>query len=389
MENSMNLCGPTRFLHDETRLSRRELLRATSLTAALALTQRLPEAWAGDTNQSSTQPAGHAAELKPRDAFQGIFEAMKQFPLVALCERHQLQEEHDFLTAMLFRPDLPAGLTDVVVEFGNAQYQDIADSYILKCKPVANARLEKIWRYTIGGGVVWDAPVYAQFFRTVRAVNWMRPASRRLRVLLGDPAFDHAKVKGQAEKPYVLSVAGDRDSHFAQVVEREVLAKDRRALLIAGSGHLLRGVKDDHTNQPNAVTLLDKTHHGKIFVIEPLFLPPAQAGKERSSREQSILKWSRPSLASLSGTWLGASPGPMAHRAVTPDSSLYAAQADAVLYLGAGENLTVSRADPALYQGGEYADELNRMKKVAAELGLTVNLDGLPAAKAGPRYLKD
>ena len=37
-----------------------------------------------------------------------------------------------------------------------------------------------------------------------------------------------------------------RDAHYAGVVEREVLAKGGRALLIAGDGHLLRGLTADH-----------------------------------------------------------------------------------------------------------------------------------------------
>jgi hypothetical protein len=78
-------------------------------------------------------------------------------------------------------------LTDIVVEFGNALHQDIADRFILEGKPVADADLQKIWRHTIGGNVLWDAPVYAQFFRSVRAVNALRPPKQRLRVLLGDP----------------------------------------------------------------------------------------------------------------------------------------------------------------------------------------------------------
>src|SRR5207237_598693 len=84
---------------------------------------------------------------------------------------------------------------------------------LLGAQPVANADLAQIWRFTIGGGVDWDAPVYEQFFRAVRAVNWMRPPSRRLRVLLGDPPFDYRRVRGVADKGYVLAMMEQRDAH--------------------------------------------------------------------------------------------------------------------------------------------------------------------------------
>jgi hypothetical protein len=106
---------------------------------------------------------------------------------------------------------------------------------------VANADVEQIWRTAVGGITEWDAPVYAQFFRTVRAVNWMLPPQRRIRVLLGDPPIDWSRVHGIVDAGYVLSFLAQRDAHYA-VVEREVVQKGRQALLIAGNDHLLRGL---------------------------------------------------------------------------------------------------------------------------------------------------
>jgi hypothetical protein len=237
--------------------------------------------------------------------------------------------------------------------------------------------------------VLWDAPVYEQFFRTVRAVNWMQPPARRLRVLRGDPAFDHGKVRGAADKEYVFSVVAERDRYYAGVVEKEVLSQGRRALLLAGRGHLLHGVRDDKTGQPNAASLLDKSHPGKLYVIEPLVSVSGPSERDgRAPREQAIARWPRPSLASLEGTWLGAAPGPLAHRAIHPAAARFAAQADAVLYLGPGEVLTASRPEPGIYESGEYARELDRLRQLAAQFGVRANLDGVSSARAGPRYFE-
>jgi hypothetical protein len=71
---------------------------------------------------------------------------------------------------------------------------------------------------------------------------------------------------------------------------------------------------------------------------------------------------------------------------MSPEGALFAAQADAVLYLGPPELWTASRPDAAIYQCGEYAEELNRMKEVAAQLRIRANLDGLKNAQAGPLF---
>jgi hypothetical protein len=103
--------------------------------------------------------------------------------------------------------------------------------------------------------------------------------------------------------------------------------------------------------------------------------------------ETELTAWPRPSLALLAGTWLGAQPMP--HRALDP-SSTYGAQVDAVLWLGPESLLTASRADPALYQCGDYATELRRRSEVLSLIeGQPVDLiaEGLQLATAGPGYL--
>ncbi len=348
---------------------------------------------------SPTHGLGAAgANLKPVAPLPAILAALDRYPLVAVCERHLLQEMHDFYGALLRHPALPGKITDVVVEFGNALHQDLADRFILGNEPVSRSDLARLWRFTIGGGVYWDAPVYEQLFRTVRAVNWMLPPRQRIRVLLGDPPFDHSKVRGAADKGYVLSMQQQRDAHYAAVVENEVLRKGRRALLIAGSNHLLRGITDQSTPpQPNAATRLAQRHPGALYVVDLLVLPPgAQTNPLTQRAAANVAHWPRPALAALAGTWLGAttqSAEPWINSAVylagTTAARRYGAQADAVLYLGPSERLTASQADPAIYQCGAYRAELQRLSHVATQIeGQPVDLvaEGLRRSQAGPSW---
>ncbi|HWE60476.1 MAG TPA: hypothetical protein VHB98_02075, partial [Chloroflexota bacterium] len=295
-------------------LARRTLLRQTAAVAAGSLVAgavdassrgRTPAAAAGGMQQR--ERAAHGTDLQPQEAIGSILAALDRFPLVALGERHLIQEMHDLYTALLRHPALPGKVDDIVVEFGNALYQDIADRFILGDQPIARADLARIWRFTIGGGVYWDAPVYEQFFRTVRAVNWMGPPARRIRVLLGDPPFDHRTVRGVRDTAYAVSVQEQRDAHYAGVVEREVLHRGRRALLIAGSDHLLRGIHDHSTPpRPNAVSLLVPRHPRALYVVDTLVLPPGAQEDPLVQRAQAnVAHWPRPAIAQLAGTWLG------------------------------------------------------------------------------------
>jgi hypothetical protein len=103
--------------------------------------------------------------------------------LVGIGETHGLQNHHDVLDLLLTDPRLPNIVDDIVIEFGNALYQDTIDRFI-KGESVDNVDLRRVWRDTTQSPLMtFDQPVYEQFFRTVRAVNWTRPPDKQIRVL--------------------------------------------------------------------------------------------------------------------------------------------------------------------------------------------------------------
>jgi hypothetical protein len=322
------------------------------------------------------------AELRPLDPFRSVLAEARRHRLVALGDFHLNQEFHDFVQALLIQPDFPARFDDIVVEFGNARNQPLADRFLLQLQPVAKTKLSDIWRdATFGGRVYWDAPVYEQFFRTVRAVNWRLPRDQRIRVLLGDPPVDWARVRSASELP----AAGARERFFAGVVERSVLARGRRALLIIGGDHLRRGVHaNDDPSQPNVGTLLAQRHHSELFVIEPLPVDQPDSPVSEKELEAHLRSWPRPSLALLRDTGLGAQRAP--YRAFRADST-YRDQFDAVLWLGPEAQLTASQADWTIYRTGAYALELRRRSRILSELpGQRGDLvaEGLQLSTAGP-----
>jgi hypothetical protein len=181
-------------------------------------------------------------------------------------------------------------------------------------------------------------------------------------------AHPHDRAKARA-------LAAPMDDHYASVVQREVLSRGRRALLIAGKGHLLRGLSTDRGSaHPNAITQIMRATRAKPYVIDNLLLPPGpppDANAARAARE--LAHAPAAVIAPIAGTWLGSTHvtsggnwiNELADRALNPDGALYDHQADAVLYLAPGESLTASQPDPAIYHWGRYPHELRQAAALA------------------------
>jgi hypothetical protein len=108
-----------------------------------------------------------------------VLEPFTRHRLVGIGESHGLQSHHDALQMLLTDPRLPAALNDIVVEFGNARYQDTVDRFIAG-GPVADADLDlrMVWRNTTQSlRQTWDAPVYEQLARNPGSQRDIWPAA--------------------------------------------------------------------------------------------------------------------------------------------------------------------------------------------------------------------
>lgn len=291
-----------------------------------------------------------AKAVSPQDAVAAITSALETHPLVALGEVHRNQQLHDLIVALVrdarFLPD--GG--DVVVEFGSGRYQDLIDRYIAG-ETVDPTRLAHVWRDAVNI-LVWDAPVYERFFAAVRDANRVRSASRRIRVVLADPAIDWAAITDRAAWE---RIAATRDEHFADVIEREVLARGRHALLVFGSGHIERDREFDRNGRPgrngwnpgNLAQRLDTTHPGATYWVTTDW--------ENARMDTLLARWRPPIVVPLKGTVLGAM-----HLGPPSETPRLGDLADAFLYLGPTSSLTTSAPAAQLYTDTAYLRELLR-----------------------------
>lgn len=322
----------------EVRLLSRQAWFAIAVVSALAAG---PVIAAGAQHSESRKPI-------PRPAVEAIVNAFNDHRLVAIGEMHRNEQVHALIRSLLHdRRFLPNG-GDVVVEFGNARYQSLIDRFT-SGEDVPSSDLVHVWRETVNI-LVWDAPVYETFFRTVRAVNQDRVAAHRLRVVLADPPIDWSNIHDRAAWEHIVAT---RDRHAADVIDREVLNAHRVGLLIFGSGHVeyesAFGAygKDGQVRLPNLAELLQEAHPGITLFVTADWMPKALDAR--------LAGWRPPVLVGLNGTWLG-----KAHVGPPADTPLLENLADSFLYLGPTTSLTTSVPSPEIYRDAAYLRELIR-----------------------------
>ena len=132
--------------------------------------------------------ANRSDDLSTVPAADYLVNAFDRFPLVAFSEpRHGAGGTREFLKTLVHHPRFAGTVNDIVVEFGNARYQALADRYVFG-EPVARDELKQIWENTTIVTGVWTAPMYEGMLADVRALNGSLPPSRRVRVAARRPA---------------------------------------------------------------------------------------------------------------------------------------------------------------------------------------------------------
>jgi hypothetical protein len=312
---------------------------------------------------ATQSPAPRAAQ--PVEAIGAIVDACRSHAVVALVEDHGNEQGHAFRLALLRDPRFTATVNDIVVEFGNARYQALTDRFV-SGEPVGDQALRHVWQDTTAISGVWDRPIYAEFFRAVRAVNAGLPRERQLRVLLGDlpvdwdvarrspPTPGERRLYGQPIRDDAAEGSMDRDRHAAEVVQRETLAKQRRALIVFGDMHL--------TRRPTSIVgRLERDAGTRVFTVANA---TRRSYDSLVALQPGVSSWPVPSLATVTGT-------------VLAQGEL--GDFDAVLYLGPASSLTTSRLPQALCDDASYV--AMRRERMA--------LSGVPAAQADALLSRD
>ena len=307
-----------------------------------------------------------AAPVEPIPA---ILDAFRSHDVVALGDAHGTVQAQAFLKALVRDPRFAATVNDIVVEFGNARYQNLVDRFVTG-GTVPTDSLRQVWRNTT---VPNELPVDEELFRTVRAVNAILPAARKLRVLLGDPPIDWTAVRDHADHYRWFAM---RDSYPAAMLQTEVLAKGRRALLVYGQLHFQRlnvmsNLDMQDWRMQTIVSLIERATPTRVFTIW-------NTDDGLAAVQPDVASWPAPSFATLRGTTLGAAdatvfvpvPARFTFRGDTqvdvPRDQWRSLRAedelDAVLYLGPRSALTQMPLDAGICADPRYIEE--RLRRI-------------------------
>jgi len=341
----------------------RKKLTVISLIATCIIGAVMQAEVFGRTRNVSADSISNGPKPRPENGVTALLHAFGRFRIVALGEAHPLQDEHEFILDLIRDPAFPEMATDIVVEFGNARYQDLVDKYVSGAN-VSLDELKVTWQNTTQP-MAWDADCYPTFFTAVREVNQRLPPAKRLRVVLADPPIDWDAVHSLDD---YFGWLLQRETSIGQVTIREVLEKpNRRALMIFGSLHLIR--QSSSNPFPNATGQIEQRYPGSVFVV----VPHLGFGRRNDELEPRLESWNKNSLALVRNTWLGRLDpnlvipvfiiGPDGNP-VNPFEGMQLEDViDGYLYVGRKSDLSKSNVYPYIYRDA-YWDELNRRNTI-------------------------
>jgi hypothetical protein len=316
-------------------------------------------------SQAQAKSAKHARiQPRPEPAVPAILAAFDKYEVVGMPEAHGMKDVDDFILSLIRNPSFPKKVNDIAVECGNSFYQAILDRYIAG-EDVPFKEVQKVWRNTTQS-MCGTSGFFEQFFPLVRAINQKLPADKRLRVLAGDPPIDWDQVKTTQD---FLKFLSERDNTTASVMEKEVLSKHRKALMLFGTFHLFHGVQ-------NAVSTYEKNYPNVTFIITEVGYFSAISA---ASSANSFIGWQFPSLAKIKNTWIADfgldkffPPPVMIDRNCHATSELpkslqkpIGELVDAVLYLGPGDLRLKEQLPADIALDIDYRSELQRRESFA------------------------
>jgi hypothetical protein len=297
----------------------------------------------------------------PEDATKAVLAAFDKYEVVGMGAGHGNKDLDDLILHLIRDPAFPDKVNDVVVECGNSLYQSILDRYIAGGE-VSISEARQVWRNTTQP-MCSVSGFYEILFPLVRRINQGLPPKKRLRMLAGDPPIDWSKVKNKSE------VMLDRDASVASVMQKEVLSKHRKSLMLFGTFHLFHSNKSAPKGLESAVQRYEKDYPGTTMVIGDFMVFTDSTPPADDQLEVRMASWPVPSLVqNLKGTWLG-----------NADKTYFSEMVDAYLYLGPSSLMLIEPRPAEIFYNKAYMEELRRRAEIIGNAFVTdqMNPDNL------------
>jgi hypothetical protein len=119
-------------------------------------------------------------------------------------------------------------------------------------------------------------------------------------VLLGDSPVDWSVIR---TVPELMPWAEQRDTHAVDVINREVIAKNRRALVIYGDGHFPRKSVRSNYERDDLGPMVDRRGDNPAARIFNIY---SETSTDLAKIQPDVASWTAPKFVLLKGTTLGA-----------------------------------------------------------------------------------
>lgn len=327
------------------------------------------------TASLSAQRADKTAS--PLEPISGLITLFKETPLVAIGETHEHKQLYDLLTQLVQTKDFYTQVNDILIESGNARYQDILDRYI-SGQEVPMDDLQQVWLNTTQSPVdPWGNEVYIDFLKTIRELNQSIKPEYQVRVIAADPPIEWSQIH---TLDAYRETRGSRNAFYSQMALNEVLEKNRKALLICGGAHF--GYQNPRQTLINQ--RIEKEYPNSVTVV----LAASGLGSANKAHEHKLADWNRPTLVKLKNTWIGELPGlrrrlrttpaPVSQSGntagtttptpVSPPTSGATSKkqdfSDYLLYFGTPDEIVYGEVDARIYLSEAFWQEMNRRSRV-------------------------
>jgi hypothetical protein len=332
----------------------------------------------------SMSPEASWAQPSPRvtPALDGLFAAFENHPVVGLSDSHGSADEGEFYNRIMRDPRFAERVGNVIVEFGGSRHQAVLDRYLAGA-PVPYVELRQVWSDVVG-----RAPIpavtevsYQSFFAQVRAVNLGLPPARRIRVWLGEPSIDWTKIRRRED---LERLQLKRNDIPVEILEREILAKGKKALVLYGGLHFdTLPTRPGYPPDAGLRAPIEAKHPGAFYTIRMYGgIGRCTAGfeKEMGWPSQSLIAPVRGTTVEAAITRPGCTasgPAPMAAPGTAPLSPEFAAAmqaktqevmsgltSDAILFLSPVSAFRWSPMDPTIFVDPAYFQELARRYEI-------------------------
>ncbi len=287
---------------------------------------------------------GQPNQRNIHDGVEHITISFDNYDIVAIGETHDKVEVTDFYIELVKNEAFRKKVDFIVIEMGNHLFQPVLDDY-LNGKKVKQSELYKLWRDHTS--CMLNSSDNTGLIRLLSAIKEVNVSSKyKLNVLAGDPNIDWKEIKCLQQ---FYKYLGKRDEYYTDIVEKFIVNKSKKALLVMGNSHFNKqktaSMIDNNLNNP-ITSLIPKMGDDKLHLINILSAASFPYDKVRSTGKGNII--------TTKDEWLGnlkvGSP-------FIKDFPLKK-QTDAVLYLGEKDELTKESITP--FNDKDYKRELER-----------------------------